>query len=199
MHGKPMHPHIISTGHESDEYVKNSLITMYAKCGDLDSSNFVFSGVTNVNHITYNAMVAANARHRRGEEALKLFAEMYGLQRELDQFRFSSAFAAAANLAALEEGTMLHVLVVKLGTHGDMELGKVGAQKLIELGPTDDSAKVLYSNVCATTGRWDDVENVRNQMEVSEIKNQPACSWVKLKNKVNCFGMGDYSHPHITD
>ncbi|GAB4849802.1 hypothetical protein Ancab_004600 [Ancistrocladus abbreviatus] len=344
-HGMPIHAHLIHLGFESDEYVKNSLITMYAKCGDLDSSSFVFSRLANINSVTYNAMIAANARHGRGEEALKLFMKMYDARLDLDQFSFSSAFAATANLAILEEGQMLHALTIKLGfdlnlyvtnaamdmygkcgemndvvkilapleersrlswnilisayarhgvfekaretfhkmlelglkpdhvtfvsllsacshrglvdeglayyasmtkefgvppaiehcvcmidllgrsgrfseadnfikempvppnglvwrsllsscrIHGNLQLGQISARHLVELGPSDDSAYVLYSNVCATTRRWEDVENVRSQMEMSNIKKKPACSWVKLKNNVSTFGMGDQSHP----
>ncbi|GMH25470.1 hypothetical protein Nepgr_027313 [Nepenthes gracilis] len=343
--GMPIHAHIVCSGLESDEYVKNSLITMYAKCGDLNSCGSVFSSLANITSVTYNSMIAANARHGRGEDALKLFVEMYNERDDLDQFSFASAFAAAANLAILEEGQMLHALVTKLGVdlnlyvanaamdmygkcgeindvikllpppldrsrlswnilisayarhgilekargtfhemhesgmkpdhvtfvsllsacshkgfvdeglayyasmttefgvppaiehcvcmvdllgrsgrfsevenfikempvppnglvwrsllsscriHGNLELGNIAAQHLIELGPSDDSAYVLYSNVCATTGKWEDVESVRSHMEMSNIKKQPACSWVKLKNKVSSFGMGDQSHP----
>lgn len=344
-YGMPLHAHIVGTGLESDEYVKNSLITMYAKCGDLESSGVFFKMSRIITSVTYNAMMAANARHGQGEEALKIFREMYYLGLGIDQFSISGAFAAAANLATLEEGQMIHALTVKLGSdmdfhvinaamdmygkcgelndvlkmfpepinrlrmswnilistyarhgrfeksretfhemldagvkpdyvtfvsllsacshgglvdegleyyasmtkefgippgiehcvcvidllgrsgrffaaenfllqmpvppngliwrsllascriHGNVELGKRAAEHLIQLGPDDDSAYVLYSNVCASTGNWENVESVRNQMELINVKKKPACSWVKLKNKVSSFGMGDQTHP----
>lgn len=343
--GMPIHARITLTGFESDDYVKNSLITMYGKCGDFYSSNFIFHGLPNKNSITWNAVVAANAHHGHGEEALKLFREMINVRVPLDQFSFSASFAAAANLAIVEEGKQIHSLVIKLGfnsnlyvinalmdmygkcgemndvlklvpepiyrtrlswnvlisalsrhgcfhearetfyemlkvgpkpdhvtfvsllsacshgglvneglwyfksmtkdygvppgiehcvciidlygrsgllseaesfieempvppnelvwrsllaackTHGNLELGKKAAKKLVELDPSDDSAYVLYSNVCATTGKWEEVESIRQKMVINNIKKKPACSWVKLKNKVSLFGMGDDSHP----
>ncbi|XP_021724373.1 pentatricopeptide repeat-containing protein At3g24000, mitochondrial-like [Chenopodium quinoa] len=342
--GMSVHAHIVCTGFESDEYVKNSLLTMYAKCGDLDSSSVLFSISRNITPVTYNAIISANARHGRGEDALKLFKNMYNLGIDLDQFTLSSAFAAAANLAILEEGKMLHGLTVKIGldinlhvinaamdmygkcgelddvlnilpepvnrsrlswnilistysrhglfqqardtfhemldvgikpdyvtfvcllsacshgglidegleyyssmtrdfgippgiehcvcvvdllgrsgrfaeaekfliempvspngfvwrsllaacrVHVNVELGKKAAQQLIQMGPDDDSVYVLYSNVCASSGNWEDVESIRNQMQLGNVKKKPACSWVKLKNKVSSFGMGDKSH-----
>ncbi|THG14174.1 hypothetical protein TEA_020267 [Camellia sinensis var. sinensis] len=63
IHGMPLHANIVLTGFESDDYVKNSLITMYAKCGDLNSSNYIFSRLLDKNPVTWNAMVAANAHH----------------------------------------------------------------------------------------------------------------------------------------
>ncbi|CAI0555516.1 unnamed protein product [Linum tenue] len=37
-HGMSIHSYIVQKGFGSDEYVQSSLISMYAKCGDIDSS-----------------------------------------------------------------------------------------------------------------------------------------------------------------
>ncbi|XP_010242885.1 PREDICTED: pentatricopeptide repeat-containing protein At3g24000, mitochondrial [Nelumbo nucifera] len=344
-YGMPFHAHIILSGFERDDYVKNSLLTMYSKCGDLDSSNFIFGRLLNKSIVSWNVMIAANAHNGRGEEAVKLIVELRHAGMEFDQFSFSGGFAASASLATLEEGQQLHGLVIKLGfdsnlhvinaamdmyakcgemddvlkilpepssrsrmswnilisgfarhgdfkkareafhemvqlgpnpdhvtfvsllsacshgglvdeglayyslmssefgvlpgmehcvcmvdllgrsgrfddaerfikempvppndlvwrsllascrTHGNLELGKIAAKNLLKLDPSDDSAYVLLSNVCATSGMWEDVEDVRRTMKLNNIKKQPACSWTRLKNKVTSFGMGDQSHP----
>ncbi|XP_057978407.1 pentatricopeptide repeat-containing protein At3g24000, mitochondrial [Malania oleifera] len=345
--GMPVHAYTVQTGFEFDDYVKSSLISMYAKCHDLNSSKYIFDGLDDKTSVTWNVMIAANAHQGSGEEALKLFAEMQNTGAELDQFSFSGGFAATAKLAILEEGKQLHSLVIKLGfnydiyvtnaamdmygkcgeindvlnilppvpkrsrlswnilissfarhghfekareafqemlklgsqpdhvtfvsllsacnhgglvdeglahfasmtkkfgvphgiehcvciidllgragrlyeaesfikempvppndlvwrsllaasrIHGNLELGKKAAKHLVKLDPSDDSAYVLYSNVCAATGRWEEVENVRRQMHSIKVKKKPACSWVKLKNKVTTFGMGDQSNPQF--
>ncbi|CBI24193.3 unnamed protein product, partial [Vitis vinifera] len=82
--------------------------------------------------------------------------------------------------------------------HGNLELARKTAEHLLELDPSDDSAYVLYSNVCATSGKWEDVENLRKEMGSNNIKKQPACSWVKLKDKVHSFGMGEKYHPQAS-
>ncbi|XVE98956.1 hypothetical protein REPUB_Repub03eG0154100 [Reevesia pubescens] len=347
--GMPIHAHIVSTGFESNKFVQNSLITMYAKCGDLQSSNYIFDGLPHKNSISWNAIIAANAHHGLEEEVLKLIVKMRSAGIDLDQFSFSEGLAATAKLAVLEEGQQLHCLAVKLGfdsdpfvtnaamdmygkcgemddvlrilpqplnrsrlswnilisafarhgyfqkaresfnemlemglkpdhvtfvsllsacnhgglvdegltyyaamskefnvppgkehcvciidllgrsgrlveaetfinempvppddliwrsllasckIHGNLELGKKAAQKLFELHPSDDSAYVLYSNICATTGKWGDVEDIRRLMGSYNIKKKPACSWVKLKNQVGLFGMGDQAHPQTNE
>lgn len=344
-YGMPIHAHAISSGFESDDYVKNSLLTMYAKCGELGSSNFIFNGLATKSVVSWNAMIAASAHHGCGEEAMKLVVGMRHAGLELDQFSFSAGLAASASLAVLEEGQQLHSLIIKLGfdsdlhvtnaamdmygkcgkmddalrilpetgkrsrqswnilisgyarhgcfekakesfqemldiglkpdyvtfvsllsacnhaglvdeglmyfglmtsdfgiapgiehcacivdllgrsgrlvdaerfirempvsptnlvwrsllaacrTHGNLEMGKRAAKRLLELDSSDDSAYVLLSNVCAINKRWDDVEKVRNQMQSYNIKKKPACSWIKVKNKVSSFGIGDRTHP----
>lgn len=113
--GMPLHGHTILTGLESDDYVKNSLITMYANCNELYSSNYIFSGLVTKNSATWNSILAANARHGRGEEALEIFVKMGRFGLYLDQFSFSAAFAACATLAILGEGQQLHSFAIKLG------------------------------------------------------------------------------------
>ncbi|KAL5542874.1 hypothetical protein UlMin_010584 [Ulmus minor] len=344
--GRPLHAHIVLAGFESDKYVQTSLVTMYSKCGDLKSSSFMFDGLSTKHSITWNAIIAANAQHGFGEEALKLILKMRNAGMCLDQFSLSLALSVCADLAILEEGQQLHGLLVKLGfesdhyvtnaamdmygkcgemndvlkilpptlnrsrlswntlissfarhgcfqkakeafhempkwekpdhvtfvsllsacshgglvdeglayyslmttqfgispgiehcvsiidllgrsgrlaeaeafieqmpvppndlvwrsllssckIHHNLELARKAAEHLLKLDPSDDSAYVLYSNVCATTGRWEDVESVRNIMGSKNVRKQPACSWVKLKSEISKFGMGEKSHPQI--
>lgn len=344
-HGMPLHAHILSTGFGSNEYVRNSLISMYADCGALKSSETIFFALVNKTPATWNAMVAANAHHGHWEEALKLLLEMQRAEVDFDQFSLSAALSASANLAILEDGQHLHGLAIKLGfdnyhfvanattdmygkcgelnhllklipepkdrsrlswnilisafsrhgcfqkaretfhemvaqgakpdhvtfvsllsacshgglvdeglgyfasmttdfgvpaaiehcvcivdllgrsgriseaeafieempvpptdfiwrsllaaskSHGHLELGKKAAQRLLAANPADDSAYVLYSNACATWGRWQDVVGVRRKMESENVKKRPACSWLNVRNKVSTFGAGDESHP----
>ncbi|XP_075481321.1 pentatricopeptide repeat-containing protein At5g46460, mitochondrial-like [Primulina tabacum] len=79
--------------------------------------------------------------------------------------------------------------------HGNLELGKKAAQHLLESNSFDDSACVLYSNVCATSGKWHDVQGVRVKMETENVKKRPACSWLNIRNKISSFRPGDQSHP----
>ncbi|CAI0555511.1 unnamed protein product [Linum tenue] len=344
-HGMSIHSYIVQKGFGSDEYVQSSLISMYAKCGDIDSSCRIFDAIPNKKNAAWNALIAASAKHGYAEEALKLLINMKRDGIRLDQFGISECLAATAQLAVLEEGQQLHGLAVKLGldsdpfvanatmdmygkcgeiedalrtigqpidrsrlswnilissfakhghfekaiktfhemqelgvkpdqvtfvsllsacshgglveeglryyysmtkefnippriahcvcmidllgrsgrlteaetfikempippsdfvwrsllaackVHGNPELGRKAAENLIALDPSDDSAYVLYSNVCSTSGRWGDAENVRSQMGSRKVQKQPACSWVKLKNQVSSFGVGDNSHP----
>ncbi|KAI3732704.1 hypothetical protein L1987_63911 [Smallanthus sonchifolius] len=344
IHGMPLHAHVIRTGFDSDDFVKNSLITMYGKCNDLKSSKHIFYGFANNDYVSWNAMLAANSHNGQGEEALKIFSEMNKTGIRLDNFSCSAALAAAANLSTLEEGQQLHGLTVKFGfdsyqyvmthitdmygkcgqindvlkmlpapnirprvlwnilvsafarhgsfqeareayhemvntglkpdhvtfvsllsacshgglvdeglkyyslmntkfgvdvgiehcvciidllgrsgrlleaenfiskmpvppndfvwrsvlaacrIHGNPQLGKQAVDHLLKSNPSDDSAFVLYSNVCATNGKWDAVHDLRVEMESSNVKKQPACSWIKIKRKISSFAIGDKSH-----
>ncbi|KAK6914219.1 Pentatricopeptide repeat [Dillenia turbinata] len=154
-HGMPIHAQIVLKGFESNDYVKNSLITMYAECGDLKSSNIIFDGLAYKSSVTWNAMVAANARHGCGEEALKLFRSMRYAGVGLDQFSFSGALAATANLAMLEEGQQLHSLFIKLGFDSNIHVINAATDMYAKCGemdltPTHEGSVMLLRFIICT-------------------------------------------------
>ncbi|GAU12663.1 hypothetical protein TSUD_121550 [Trifolium subterraneum] len=114
-HGMPIHAHIVVAGFELNTYVQSSLITMYAQCGDLNASNYIFDVLANKNSSTWNAILSANAHYGPGEEALKFIARMRNDGVDLDQFSFSVALATIGNLTVLDEGQQLHSWIIKLG------------------------------------------------------------------------------------
>ncbi|CAN6689034.1 unnamed protein product [Malus baccata var. baccata] len=166
-HGMPIHAHVVLTGFDSDKHVQSTLITMYAKCGDLNSSNSIFNGLAFKNSISWNALISANANHGL-EEALKLVVMMRKAGVDLDQFSLSVALSVSADLAMLEEGQQLHALVVKLGFDSDDYITNAAMDMYGKCGEMEDVLKLLPL---------------------------PTSSWVKLKAEVSKFGMGEQSHP----
>ena len=88
-YGTPLHAHVVTMGFDSDDFVKNSLIAMYAKCGDFSSSEFIFNGLDRKSVVSWNAMISSKAHHGRGEDALKHLLEMRHAGMELDRFSLS--------------------------------------------------------------------------------------------------------------
>ncbi|KAJ9544015.1 hypothetical protein OSB04_023722 [Centaurea solstitialis] len=142
-HGMALHSHVNITGFDSDDYVKNSLITMYGKCNDLESSVRIFDGFVNKAPVSWNAIVAVYAHHGNGEEALKRFSEMNKTEIRLDQFSFSAALAAAASLSGLEEGQQPHGLTVKSGFDSNQYVMTATLDMYAKCGEIGDVKKLL--------------------------------------------------------
>ncbi|KAM7259879.1 hypothetical protein ACFE04_015620 [Oxalis oulophora] len=66
-------------------------------------------------------------------------------------------------------------------THSNSELGKMVAKRLIELNPLDSGPYVLLSNIYATEGKWDDVENVRKIMKEKRLHRIAGSSLVDIR------------------
>ncbi|OAY73101.1 Pentatricopeptide repeat-containing protein ELI1, chloroplastic [Ananas comosus] len=67
---------------EMNFHVYNSLIDMYAKCGNVDEAYQVFDGMPMKDVVSYNVMISGLANHGRGQDALNLFAKIIGKGRD---------------------------------------------------------------------------------------------------------------------
>ncbi|XP_059067371.1 pentatricopeptide repeat-containing protein At2g22070-like [Cryptomeria japonica] len=91
-----------------------------------------------------------------------------------------------------------HVWAALLGAcraHGNMEVGKVAAQRLFELNPQQAGTYVELSNIYAASGMWDHVAQLRKTMEDRGIRKQPGYSWIVVEKCTHVFVVGDRSHP----
>ncbi|KAJ0962363.1 hypothetical protein J5N97_030191 [Dioscorea zingiberensis] len=142
--GMPLHAHMISAGFELDDFVNNSLLTMYSKCGDFNSSRFIFDRLEiKTSGFLGITMIASKAHHFHGEDALKLFMEMQNEGVELDQFSLSGGLAACTSLASVEEGQQLHSLIIKLGYETDLHVKNAAMDMYGKSGNIDDMLKML--------------------------------------------------------
>lgn len=73
---------------------------------------------------------------------------------------------------ALMWGTLLAACKV----HGDFELGKLAARKILELGPSDAGVYVSFSNICADVGQWEDVTKIRSSLKGTGMRKEPGWS-----------------------
>ncbi|KAL6547833.1 hypothetical protein OROHE_009538 [Orobanche hederae] len=75
--GKQIHGYIIRRGFDNNNiYVANSLMDMYAKCGNLKISKWLFDSMESRDTISWTAMIMAYALHGRARDALLFFSKM---------------------------------------------------------------------------------------------------------------------------
>ncbi|XP_044503043.1 pentatricopeptide repeat-containing protein At3g29230-like [Mangifera indica] len=66
-------------------------------------------------------------------------------------------------------------------THSNSELAEIVAKHLMEMEPRDVGPYVLLSNIYASEGKWDDVENVRRMMREKRLHKTVGSSLVPLR------------------
>ncbi|XP_055821132.1 pentatricopeptide repeat-containing protein At3g29230-like [Solanum dulcamara] len=75
--GKWIHSYIRYSGSiNSDMLLSTALLTMYAKCSEIDLAKEVFAGMPEKSVVTWNSMIMGYGIHGHGEEALETFLEM---------------------------------------------------------------------------------------------------------------------------
>ncbi|KAL7205559.1 hypothetical protein ACSBR2_018488 [Camellia fascicularis] len=113
--GKQVHGVVVKHGLINLAYVKNSLMDMYCKCGIFKDSVKLFQSIGNRDVVTWNVMVMGCVQNDNFEEACSYFWVMRREGVSPDDVSFSTVLHAAANLAALDQGTLIHDQIIKTG------------------------------------------------------------------------------------
>ncbi|CAH8271571.1 unnamed protein product [Arabidopsis lyrata] len=74
--GRQIHGRVLKSGHDSNGFICNSVLNMYAKCRLLVDAESVFRAHAKLDSASFNIMVDGYARSRRLGDALKLFDVM---------------------------------------------------------------------------------------------------------------------------
>ncbi|KAM6591556.1 hypothetical protein CsatA_014161 [Cannabis sativa] len=74
--GRFVHLYIVITGVEIDQIVRNALLDMYAKCGNLRSSQTVFDLMSDKNVVSWTSLVCGYAKNGHIESAKAVFDKM---------------------------------------------------------------------------------------------------------------------------
>ncbi|KAG0494958.1 hypothetical protein HPP92_005952 [Vanilla planifolia] len=111
--GKQVHSNLIVRGYESDVFVGNSLIDMYANCGDGDSCRLVFELMTEKNQVSWNSVISSYVQLGCYEEALHLLSRMQVSGLQCDRFNLGSGLVACSALGDTKKGKQLHGYLVR--------------------------------------------------------------------------------------
>ncbi|MBA0581426.1 hypothetical protein Gorai_023604 [Gossypium raimondii] len=74
--GEQIHCYALKTGFVADLGVLNSIISMYAKCGNMNDAIKVFDIMPVRDVVSWNALIAGHILHRQGDEALAVWSAM---------------------------------------------------------------------------------------------------------------------------
>ncbi|KAA8540030.1 hypothetical protein F0562_026722 [Nyssa sinensis] len=210
--GVQIHSLTIKTLYDKDIVVGNALIDMYAKCGSIKDARLVFDMMGKRDVVSWNAMISGYSMHGLGGEALRIFESMQRMEIKPNKLTFVGVLSACSNTGLLDKGqdyftsmvrdygiepciehyTCMHAVI-----HNDVELGRISAERVLEMEPQDEATHVLLSNIYATARRWDNVASVRKNMKKKGVKKDPGLSWIQNQGTVHYFTVGDASHPDI--
>ncbi|GFP81892.1 pentatricopeptide repeat-containing protein at2g36980 mitochondrial [Phtheirospermum japonicum] len=103
-HGQMVHAYVVQSGFHAYSYVGNSLVNMYAKCGDIYNANQAFNDVVNKDLISWNTMLFAFGLHGRSTQALRIFEEMLASGVKPDKVTFVGLLMMCSHLGIISMG-----------------------------------------------------------------------------------------------
>ncbi|WOL09523.1 hypothetical protein Cni_G18276 [Canna indica] len=112
--GMQIHGHATKYGFERDVFVRNSLINMYGKCGEVQLSRRVFDQMGSCRTVaSWSALLAAHTRMGFWSKCLELFAVMTRDGVKPEESSMVSALSACKNLGAFETGRSIHCFLLR--------------------------------------------------------------------------------------
>eukprot|EP01018_Ginkgo_biloba_P037419 Gb_09409 [translate_table: standard] len=118
--GKQIHDYTIRSGFESEVFVANAIIDMYAKCGNINIARQLFDKMLKKDAVSWNTMIAGYAQNGYSNEALTLFNEMQLADAKPNSFTIVSVLSACAHSGALQQGKWIHDYLNKGGFNSDI-------------------------------------------------------------------------------
>ncbi|KAG7951771.1 hypothetical protein I3843_12G025900 [Carya illinoinensis] len=101
---KELHCYLVRRGYESNSLVSNSLISTYAKCGDIFSSRAVFESMLERNIVSWNSIILGYGMHGRTDEMFLLFEKMKETGMKPDHATFTALLSACSHAGRVDMG-----------------------------------------------------------------------------------------------
>lgn len=163
--GAQVHSLGIKLGYASNLRVRNSIMYLYLKCGLFDEAQKLFDGMSHVNLVTWNAMIAGHAQmmdlakddlsaHNGGTEALSIFSKLNSSGMKPDLYTFSSILTICSRLVALEQGEQIHALTLKTGFLSDVVVGTALVNMYNKCGKIERASRVFVEMSTRTLISW---------------------------------------------
>jgi pentatricopeptide repeat protein len=162
---------------------------------------------------TYLGLLMACGHAGMLEEGLSFFKEMRNhceIETKLEHYgcligmlsragRFDDAVALMEEMSEQPDAKILSSVLSACHIHGEVELGREVAEKLLELEPDKAEHYVLASNMYAGTGQWDEMRKVRVMLRDVGVAKEPGCSWIDVAGKVYSFVAGENPLPGMDE
>ncbi|CAO2816805.1 unnamed protein product [Amaranthus hypochondriacus] len=142
--GEQVHSISIKLGWDRDVLVRNSIVNFYSKFGLAKSAMKAFETAQGSNIVSWTAIMTGLVQNNELIKALEVFCTMHNLSEKADEFSSSSVIKAAASLAAVSQGRLLHGYVFKIGLNNHIFVGSALIDMYSKCGIVKDANKVFY-------------------------------------------------------
>ncbi|KAH7683989.1 ArsR-like helix-turn-helix domain-containing protein [Dioscorea alata] len=102
--GERIHKYIEEHGYINALNIRNSLLTMYLKCGCVDKAYRMFCDTPKKNVISWSAMISGLAMNGYGQDAIEAFNEMKRVGVPPDEQTFTGVLSACSHSGLVDEG-----------------------------------------------------------------------------------------------
>ncbi|KAL6185191.1 hypothetical protein ACLB2K_041325 [Fragaria x ananassa] len=221
--GRQTHAHIVKGGFGDIVSVSNAMVTMYARCGSMDSALLEFSFMPIRDVISWNSIVCGYAHHGNGEVALEMFERMRSTDVDPNAITFVNVLSACSHAGLVDQvdlfgrfglideamsfldqmksdgfeirASVWGALLGACRLHKNIEVGEIAGERVLEIEPGNSGIYLILAEMYSSYGRREDAGRIKARMKEKGVKKQPGCSWIEVNNIGHVFLSGDKSHP----
>ncbi|KAK0574969.1 hypothetical protein LWI29_031738 [Acer saccharum] len=151
--GLQIHGHVIKRDF-SNEFVLNSLVDMYSKCGFLSLAYRIFERIQQKSVVTWNAMICGFSHNGKSDEPFNLFYQMYLNCLEINEVTFLIVIQACSNLGNLGKGKWVHHKLITYGVSKDMYIDTALADMYAKCGDLQTAQRIFNSMSKRSVVSW---------------------------------------------
>ncbi|XP_050378177.1 pentatricopeptide repeat-containing protein At1g08070, chloroplastic-like [Argentina anserina] len=141
--GEQVHAYIVKCGFKANGFVLNTLIHMYASCGELEVARQVFDDLPERNVMSWNSMMAGYVKNERWGEVVELFQRLLELDIGFDEVTLISVLTACGRVANLELGEWIGEYVRANGLKGNIAMVTTLVDMYAKCGRVDKARRIF--------------------------------------------------------
>ena len=175
--GMLIHSHGIKLGCDLYICVVNTLVSMYSKCGDVDSARFLFDSMSDRTCVSWTVMISGYAEKGDMNEALTLFNAMEAAGDIPDLVTMLSLISGCGQIGALELGKWIDNYSISNGLKDNLIICNAFIDMYAKCGCINDARELFYAIPvrslvswttmiagCALNGEFTEALNLFSQM-----------------------------------
>ncbi|XP_028801980.1 pentatricopeptide repeat-containing protein At4g21300-like [Neltuma alba] len=144
--GSQLHSLVIVSGFEFDSQVANTLLAMYAKCGNLSDAHKLFNVMPRTDTVSWNGLIAGYVQNGFTKEALPLFNKMISAGVKPDAITLSSFLPSVIESRSLKYGKEVHSYILRHSMLFDVYLKCALIDIYFKSGDVDAAQKIFQQS-----------------------------------------------------
>ncbi|KAF5737130.1 pentatricopeptide repeat-containing protein [Tripterygium wilfordii] len=152
--GVQYHCLAIRTGFLVNVYVGSALVSLYAKCGDINNAYQVFQEMPVRNVVSWTAIIAAFAQEWHVDMCLELYREIRTSLLKPNDLTLVSVLSACTGSGALGQGTSAHCQTIRMGFNSYVHIANALVSMYCKCGNVKDALCIFKSMAIKDVVSW---------------------------------------------
>ncbi|XP_078430694.1 pentatricopeptide repeat-containing protein At2g29760, chloroplastic-like [Wolffia australiana] len=142
--GREIHAHALKSGHGDDIFIQNSLLSLYAGAGAVDSAVCIFSDISCPDVVSWTSLISGLSRNGRENEAIAAFSRM---KVKPNTVTLVAVLSACSRRGSLRQGKSIHGYLLRTDHgRGNIVLGNVILDMYMRCGAAE-IARCLFDEM----------------------------------------------------